>query len=367
MFEEAGLNIDVTLSMPKRKDFRIGCIGAGFIMRDVHLVAYKDAGFNPVAIASRTQEHAAEVAAARGIAKVYATWQELIADRDIEILDIAFPPHTQLEIIKEAVEQKHIAGILAQKPLAVDYSQAREIVRLCANKGVKLAVNQNMRYDQSMRVLRALLDQGYLGTPILATIEMRAKPFWQAYLKDYDRLTILNMSIHHLDIFRYLFGEPNKVFASCRNDPDVAFDHHDGVAVYILEYADGLRSIGLDDAYACPQEGVEKKNYLTWRVEGTQGIAYGEIGWPYYPERVPSTLTVSSKKLSGATITPQWDQVWFPDAFQGTMAQLLEAVENDAEPAISGSDNLMTMALVEACYRSIDESRAIEVKEITSG
>jgi predicted dehydrogenase len=45
------------------------------------------------------------------------------------------------------------------------------------------------------------------------------------------------------------------------------------------------------------------------------------------------------------------------------MAQLLRAVEEDSEPEIAGSDNLKTLALVEACYRSIEEERKVKVSE----
>src|SRR5580765_7430066 len=48
--------------LPKHKDAPIGCIGSGFIMADCHLVAYRQAGFNPVAIASRSPTHAREIA-----------------------------------------------------------------------------------------------------------------------------------------------------------------------------------------------------------------------------------------------------------------------------------------------------------------
>src|SRR5690348_17642388 len=75
---------DVSLNylprLPRRKDFRIGCVGAGFIMRDCHLVAYRQAGFNPIAITSRSPAHAAEVAARHAIPTVHATVAELLAD-----------------------------------------------------------------------------------------------------------------------------------------------------------------------------------------------------------------------------------------------------------------------------------------------
>jgi len=360
------LDMNIDPIMPKKRDYGIGCIGAGFIMADAHLVAYKDAGFNPVAIASRTQAHAQEVADKREIPKVYEHWSQLLEDPDVEILDIAFPPDQQFEIVRKAVKQKHIKGILAQKPLAMNYPEARQIVDVCQAAGVPLAVNQNMRYDQSMRALKTILERGYLGEPVLATVEMRAIPHWQPFLQEYDRLTFLNMSIHHIDVFRYLFGDPEKIIASARKDPRTQFEHTDGITLYILEYATGLRACGWDDVWAWPGEGTEQDIYIKWRVEGLDGLAQGTIGWPHYPAPTPSTIDFTTRKNPGCWFKPRWKKVWFPDAFAGTMAQLLRAVEDGSEPEIGGADNLRTMAVIDACYRSLKEERTVGLNEILS-
>ena len=64
----------------------------------------------------------------------------------------------------------------------------------------------------------------------------------------------------------------------------------------------------------------------------------GTIGWPSYPAREPSTLDFSTPQQSGnCWIPPRWDEVWFPDAFVGTMAQLLVAVEDGSEPEIAAA------------------------------
>ena len=357
------LDMNINPAMPKKRDWGIGCVGSGFIMRDIQIPAYIDAGFNPVAIASRTPAHAKEAAAERGIPKSYDTWQELLDDRKVEILDIAYPPDQQLRIIEEAVKRDHIKGILAQKPLAMSLEQGKKAVKASSDAKVKLAVNSNMRYDQSMRALKTILDAGYMGEPVIATIDMRAIPHWQPFLHGYERLTILNMSIHHIDIFRYLFGDPEKVVASVRTDPRTQFKHSDGIALYILEYENGLRAASWDDVWAWPGEGTEKDIYIKWRVEGTDGMAKGSIGWPYYPVPTPSTIDFTTRSEQGYWFQPRWDKVWFPDAFQGTMAQLMRAIENDTEPEISGSDNLHTLALIEACYRSIEEERKVKVSE----
>ena len=360
------IDLDYEPQFPERRDYGIGLIGAGFIVRDVELVAYRNAGFRVVAIASRTAAKAEEVARVRSIPKVHRHWKELLADPEVEIVDITFPPDQHLEIVREACRHNdHIRGILCQKPLGMNYEEGQEMVRLCREAGVVLSVNSNMRYDQSIRSLKTLLDKGELGEPVLATIEMRAVPNWQPFLPEYNRLTLLNISIHHLDTFRYLFGDPERVFVSARQDPRTTFSHRDGIVLYVMEYESGFRAAGWDDVWAGPSQGTVPDTFIRWRVEGTEGYAKGEVGWPKYPIPTPSTLEWSSRRHPGTLFQPRWNRLWFPDAFEGTMAQLLRAVETGTEPEISGIDNLQTMALVDACYRSLDQGRPVRIDEIT--
>jgi predicted dehydrogenase len=361
------ISFDYQPRLPERKDWRIGCIGSGFIMADCHLVAYRQAGLNPVAIASRQRENAARVAERHGIPRVHDSVDALLADEAVDVLDVAVPPDLQRDVIAQAVRQPHLRGILAQKPLGVDYRQAVEIVRLCEEAGVTLAVNQNMRYDQSVRACKSLLDQGALGTPVLGTIDMRAIPHWMPWQERQGWVTLRIMSIHHLDTFRFWFGDPDRIYCSTRPDPRTKFPHEDGICLYILEWDSGTRASSWDDVYAGPaREGAAPDLSIRWRVEGTDGMARGTIGWPSYPEREPSTLDYTTTIL-GTWVQPRWQEVWFPDAFAGPMASLLVALEQGTEPEISGRDNLGTMALVDAAYRSAKERRAVELAEVTGG
>jgi predicted dehydrogenase len=365
------LDLDYLPKMPKDRSVGIGCVGAGFIMADCHLVAYRAAGFNPVAIASHDPKKARAVAARHSIPGPYNNYGELLDDERVVVLDVAVPPDVQVEVIREAVKYKgRLRGILAQKPLGVDYAQAREIVRLCEEAGVTLAVNQNMRFDQSVRACRSVIDRGYLGEPVLATIDMRAIPHWMPWQQRLGWVTLRIMSIHHLDTFRYWLGDPRRVFASVRPDPRTAkkFAHEDGICLYILEYDNGARASSWDDVWAGPAlEGAESDTYINWRLEGTEGMARGTIGWPSYPARAPSTLDFTTTLRPGYWLQPRWKEVWFPDAFVGPMAELLLSLEEKREPTIGGRDNLKTMALVDACYRSAREHRAVEIAEIMHG
>ena len=352
------IDLNIGPDLPPKTDYGIGCIGAGFIMRDIHLPAYNEAGFRPVAIASRTPAHARAAAEQNGVGKVYDTWQELLDDPEVEIVDIAFPPDQQLGIVREACTRPHVKGILAQKPAAFTLDEAIEMVRACDEAGKKLGVNHNMRYDQSMRALKTLLDGGHLGTAVVGEIVMNARPHWQEFVRAFNRTAILNMSIHHLDVFRYLFGDPERILVSVRPDPSHDFPHEDGMAFYILEYADGLRAIGLDNCYTWVDHRIE------WRVEGTEGVAKGTIGWPDYPAGSPSTIDWTTRAMNGEWERPRWEERWFPQAFKGTMGQLMRAIQEDAEPEISGRTTLGTMVLVEAAYRSAAEKRAVELAEV---
>jgi predicted dehydrogenase len=271
-------------------------------------------------------------------------------------------------VIRRALASPNqLKAILAQKPLGVCYSEALQIVRMCEDAGVVLAVNQNMRFDQSVQACRMLLDHNVLGKPVLATIEMRAIPHWMPWQARQGWVTLRIMSIHHLDTLRYWLGEPERVFASVAPDPRTSekFAHRDGIALYILEFPGNVRASSWDDVWSGPaREGSAADIGIRWRVEGTDGLARGTIGWPSYPERTPSTLQYSTRSDHGQWHSPTWDTVWFPDAFIGPMAELLCALEQRREPSISGRRNLPTMALVDACYLSAEQHRAVSPQEI---
>lgn len=359
------IDFGIQAQLPNKKDYRIGLLGSGFIVTDCHLPAYRKAGFNPVAIASRKRETALATAERHQIGKVHDTLEDLVNDESIEVFDVATPPNTQLEWIRKICKKKSALGILAQKPLGSNYAEAVEAVRLCREAGITLAVNQNMRYDPAVRGAWNWMQQGGMGDPVFATIIMRGIPHWMPWQADQGWVTLRIMSIHHMDAFRYWFGDPKSIYASVRTDPRTRFPHEDGICTYILEYENGMRCVGVDDTWTGPaKEGCPADIGIEFRLEGLKGLAIGDIGWCQDPYTTPSTLKVASIGDTDFTQS-DWAQSWFPDAFIGTMAQLLVALENNTAPVISGEDNLKTMALVEAAYQSAAERRSVDLSEIT--
>jgi hypothetical protein len=338
----------------------IGVIGAGWIVRECHLPAYAAAGAEVVGITSRTAEHSAALADTHGI-RAFESWEEMVDDPSVEVVDLAYPPDVQPGLIAEILDRDAgVRGILAQKPLGATLEDARGAVEACEEHGVVLGVNQNMRYDHSVRALKSLLDEGRLGEPVMAQITMHTKVGWMPYADEYPRKGMLIMSIHHLDAFRFLFGDPESIVTTVRANPD-SEDGVDEMAVYTLTYPHGLIAVAIDNTYATLDQGIE------WRVDGTGGMASGSVGWMDHPWGSPSTLRYIDAERPDAAIEPHWTGRWFPDAFSATMAEVLRAVADGGTPSISGRDNLGTMALLEAAYRSAEEGRAVKLSELAVG
>jgi len=348
--------------MPRHTDYGIGIVGAGGIINYAHLPAYKKVGFKVVGITDKNLEQADRTAKEYGIPRVYPDLAELLADRDVEIADIAVYPSAQTGVVKQATAAgKHL---LCQKPLSDEYATAVRSVELAEQAKVKLAVNQQMRWDAGIRCARLLIDDGWLGTPTHAAIQVHCVTDWNAWPWVYrgKRLEIMFHSIHYIDSLRYLFGDPQHVFTSGGRAPGEPTEA-ETKTISVWEYASGLQAL-IDVCHSSWQDDF----FAAFRFEGTEGVIKGTIGLMYdYPKGRPDTLEFMSKRNSGYWFSARLDEMWIPDAFVGPMASLMWAIENDAEPETSGRDNLRTLQIVFAEYRSMAEKRAVRPEEISAG
>src|SRR5438128_10862551 len=131
-----------------------------------------------------------------------------------------------------------------------------------------------MRFEQSMRVLKQILDAGELGDIVFAQSDMHAIPHWQLFLQAYDRLTLSNMSVHHLDVLRFLFGEPDEITTQTRRDPRTPFEHSDGITVSTLRFPSGVLAVSLADVWSGPRPaGYRPDQHIRWRLQGQAGSA----------------------------------------------------------------------------------------------
>lgn len=320
--------------------------GAGSIVNDGHLPAYRKAGF-PVAGIYDPDRSRAEAAAQKwGLPKVYGAVVEAAAQPGA-VFDLATPPAAHLDLLRALPNG---ATVLIQKPMGRDLDEATAILKLCRAKQLTAAVNFQMRFSAMILAVQDAVARGMLGRLIDVEVHLNLVTPWHmfAFLKGLPRIEIAMHSIHYLDFIRALLGNPVGVHARTMGHPksDMAQTRTSA----ILDFGPDIRctlSINHDHDFG------RQFQTATFRFEGDKGAALCKLGLLLdYPKGESDELWITPGKDAGWIPIPL-SAGWFPDAFVGRMANLQRfAAGEDMVLHASVEDAWHTMALVEACYRS---------------
>jgi len=325
-------------------------LGTGGIVADAHLPAYRKAGFTVAGLYDLDRARAGTLAAKWDVPRVFDSIEEAVASD--AVFDVAAPPTAHRAILEALPEG---ATVLLQKPMGLNLAEATAIRDTCRARQLTASVNFQLRYSAMMLAIRDAIRQGRLGT--LTEIEVRINLVtpWHLFphLKPNPRVEIVSHSIHYLDAIRALAGEPESIFAR-------SFDHPtselaDTRTSMILDYGPTLRCLLSINHH---QDFGRRFQDASFRVEGVDGAAIAKLGVLLdYPAGEPDELWLAARGGS-------WEQIplagaWFPDAFIGPMANLQRfAAGEDSLLSTHVEDAWRTMALVEAAYRSGDQSGA---------
>jgi len=324
-------------------------IGAGGIVRDAHMPAYSKADLTVSGVTDLDVDRAQSLAADHKIANVYDSVATAVAVSGTDVIyDIAVPPHAIAEILRQMPDS---AAVLIQKPMGADLAQAREIRQICRDKGLKAAVNFQLRFSPMMMAARTAIQQGMIGDLLEIEVHLNIFTPWTLFpfLIPMERVEIAVHSIHYLDTIRALAGNPNGVFARSMRDPR-ADDFAQTRTSVILDYGDTLR--GVMSINHNHQAG--RKFQSAWlRLEGTDGVMMVKLGVCFdYPNGEADELWFC--KNGG-----DWEQVplegsWFIESFMGTMRNVQRFDAGEDDHLFAGiEDAFQTMALVEACFESM--------------
>lgn len=350
-----------TPDLPPKVDYGIAFAGCGGVVNYGHVPSYRACGFTLVGCYDVNRAAAEETARTHGIPKVYAALDDLLADAEVAIVDIAVAPWVQREIVPQVINARR--HLLCQKPLAERYADAEAIVGLARAGGVKLAVNQQFRWSPLIRALRAVQQQEWLGKILDVQVQVSIHTPWELWpwIAARPRLEVLYHSIHYLDTLRFLFGDPALVTSHHTRHPDQTIQG-ETKTVTVWEYPSGLQIL----VAVCHYDRTPGV-YSTLRVLGTMGVFEGTIGTNY---NYPHGRNDTAKFFSLADPLRNFDVTlpgkWIPDAFYGPMASLMEAIQTGGEPVTSGEDTLGTLRVVEAAYRSAAERRSVSPQEIAA-
>lgn len=319
-------------------------IGAGGIVNDAHLPAYRLAHL-PVAGLYDIDRDKAAALAKKWDTRAFATLEEALATQDA-VFDLALPPAAHLEVMARLPQG---VTVLLQKPMGRDLDEATAILALCRERKLTAAVNFQLRFAPMMLAVADALERGWLGRLIDVEVHLNLVTPWHLFpfLCGMQRVEIAVHSIHYLDLIRGLMGNPHGIHARTLGHPstDLAqtrtsalldFDPDQRVTLSINHNHDFGRRF--QDA--------------SLRFEGTEGAAQVRLGLLLnYPHGEPDELWITRKG-------GDWTQIplaggWFPHAFIGTMSNLQRyAAGEDKALITSVEDAWHTMALVEAAFES---------------
>lgn len=344
------MQIDYSYTLPKSKQ-PIIIIGAGGIVNDAHLPAYRKAGFVVYGITNRTKARAEALAKKFSIPNVFDSVEDAVANAPANaVYDLTLMPSQFVETLKKLPNG---APVLIQKPLGDDFEQTKAIIDVCKSKNLVAAVNCQLRFAPYIMAARSLINSGTIGTIYDMEVKVTVHTPWEIFpnVMYHPRLEIQQHSIHHIDLVRSFLGNPTSVLARTLRHPEKEMSSTR--TNVIMDYGNTTRAlVSTNHDHVFGER--HQQSYVKW--EGTKGAIYAKMGLLMnYPDGVPDAFEYCILKEGE---TPKWESTqlegsWFPDAFIGTMSSLMCFVEGSSSELPTSIDDVMnTMLVVEAAYES---------------
>jgi len=336
----------------------VGLIGAGNIS-DTHAAAAAAIdGVRIAAVCGRTREKADRLAARVG-ATAYDDLARFLEHRPMDMVVVGSPSGLHAgQGIAAAARGLHV---LIEKPIDVTTVAADRLIAEAARAGVTLGVIFQDRMKPDVRRLKALLEAGRLGTPILASASVRWHRPPEYYKTSAWRGTraldgggaLMNQGVHTVDLLLWLFGPVRRVFGktATRLHPIEVED----TVVAVLEFASG--AIGTLEAATSAYPGYPRRIELTGsegtvRLDGDRLVAIdlrepveGEVA----TEANPTSIAASSPVVADAT------------AHRAVLEDFISAIARGVPPACDGAQGRASVAVIEAIYRSSSTNHPIDL------
>ena len=320
---------------------RVGFVGAGAISQ-YHLVGWSEMpDAKVVAICDIDEAKARAKAQAFDIPNVYTDFRTMLAREQLDAVDIVTPVGTHAELTRIAVD----AGlhVSCQKPLTPTVREAEELIAYVGDR-VRFMVHENYRFRPHYVQVRQWLDQGSIGNITHARMTVRSQgmidvgetPAFllnrQPYLKDFKRLLIFEVLIHHLDVMRTLLG-PLEVASAQVAKVNKALAGED-VAVILMRGRNGM-TVVMDGNVSAPGYGPMPADRL--EIMGTKGTLVFD--------RDRLTLAGSEQPPVVFDLAKNYQA-----CFTSAVREFVRGLRDGTPFAIDRLDNLETLKLMEACY-----------------
>ena len=337
---------------PRPRTYRppIALVGAGGISKH-HLNAYRQMGLTVAVICDIDLDRAKERRDAFfPEAAVTGDAAEAIGFPGIEVVDITTHPKERVALVETALRAgKHV---LSQKPFVLDLGDGEYLADLAERQGVLLAVNQNGRWAPHFRYLESVVRAGLLGPLASIDLSLQWDHTWTEHspFNEIHHLLLYDFAIHWFDIMTLWMGDQQaeRVFASVRHT-EFQTARPPFLAHAVVDYPHAQARLTLN---AQTQHGQRDQS----TVAGRDGTVRA---WGPDLNRQQVELTTAQ-----GTASPQLSGQWFDCGFEGTMGELLCAIEEGREPSHAARRCLPSLALCFAAIASANEGRTYVPGEV---
>ncbi|MEZ6092053.1 MAG: Gfo/Idh/MocA family oxidoreductase [Pirellulaceae bacterium] len=325
--------IDYRPPSPQQRDRPIGVIGIGGISQS-HLQAYHKAGLNVVALVDRTLDKAIRMRDRYfPAADVMADYRQLLDRDDVEVIDATPHPLDRLPILRDAIESgKHV---LSQKPFVLNLDDGERLVELAEKHKVQLAVNQNGRWAPHFAYIRESIHSGLIGDVVSVDFSLQWDQTWIAgieALEEIKHLVLFDFGIHWFDIATcFMQGrQPIDVFAQTVHQQNQKY-RPAALASAVIRYADAQVRMSFNGHTLFGEQD-------TTTVVGTKGTLRSTGPGLNNQSKMEVHLDTGCRQvpLHGC---------WFEEGFQGSMCELLRAIESSTVPSNNARESSITSTL----------------------
>ncbi|MFP6584816.1 MAG: Gfo/Idh/MocA family oxidoreductase [Candidatus Hydrogenedentota bacterium] len=341
--------LDYLPPKPKLHFPKIGLIGCGGIS-EYHLRAYREMGLdvlmvcdvNEEAATSRRDEFYPD-------AEVTTDYAEVLANDDIEVVDVTTHADVRVDIVEAAL----LAGkhVLSQKPFVLNLADGKRLADISQERGELLAVNQNGRWAPHFSYMHKAIEAGLIGRVGGVSISMQWDHRWVkgTPFDEMEDLILFDFAIHWFDMCCVFFAGQDVVSVSASGScTPYQTNHAPLLSQVMIQFDEGQATLSFNGDTEFGQQDTT--------------VVCGEKG----------TLRSSGPSLTEQTVTlytaeghatPELAGDWFTNGFQGTMGELLCAIEEGRQPYNNARGNLRSLAVCYAALASAGDGGAPKVPE----
>lgn len=248
---------------------------------------------------------------------------------------------------------EHGLHVMSEKPLADSLENAQAIITAGEKAGRIYMVTQNYRYQPVIKTAREMIANGGIGKVGYVDVAFHKGPHFGGFREEMAFPLVLDMSIHHFDMMRYLLDtDIEAVNAISLNTP---WNWNKGEATIMVQ-AEMTNGIVVNYHGSWIAQGYETPWNANWRFDGATGVLMIEN----------DLLYLGSTAQHGAD---KRESVKFPETGAIHQARLLElfaeALDTGKEPETSGRRNYNSLATTYAVVRSAKERQRVSVAELT--